>query len=64
MTDKEELIKAAEVFRDYCLKYRSRECKDEISRCLLTSICDELPCYGDVYRTMVDVIHDIECYDD
>lgn len=62
--EKAELIRAAEVFKNYCLKHRSSECKDETSECLLTSLCDLLPYWSEVCNTMIDIVDDVRGSDD
>lgn len=62
--EKAELIRAAEVFKNYCLTHRSNECRDETSRCFLTPICDELSYYRNAHDVMVDVVQNVRDSDD
>lgn len=64
MTNKEELIKAAEALKKYCDEHRSSECKDETSGCLLTSLCDLLPYWSEVRNVMIDIVDDVRGSDD
>lgn len=62
MITKDELIKAAETLKKYCLEHISSECKD--SECLLASLCDLLPYWSEVRNVMIDVVDDVRGSDD
>lgn len=64
MTNKEELIKAAEVLESYCKEHMTHCCKEDMSACLLSSLCDLLPYWSEVRNVMFDVAQDVRESDD
>lgn len=64
MTDKEELIKAAETLKKYCDEHKGSCVDGNMNTCLFSNVCSEFGAWYDVGVMMKDFAHDVECSDD
>ena len=65
MTDKKELIRAAETFKKYCEEHCAKGCVDGETGCLFSDMCDEyFIIYGGMSNIMGDIAHAVRYSDD
>lgn len=64
MTDKEELIKAAETLKKYCDEHQGKGCAKYESDCVFSEICIRFGGCYDIGQAMKDIAHEVKYFYD
>lgn len=64
MTDKEELIRAAETLKKYCDEHKGACVDGNMEDCLFSQVCSQFSAWYNVGVMMKDFAHDMRYSDD